>query len=59
VFWNNESTLKKGSVPENISAIRHVDLDLLKTNNTFKGSIKTKRLNLAIDKKYREEVAFG
>ena len=49
----------KGFAPENLAAIRHIALNLLKTNKTFKGSIKTKRLNAAMDTKYLEEVVFG
>ena len=58
-FREDESRIRKGSAPENISAIRHIALNLLKTNKTFKGSIKTKRLNAAMDKKYLGEVVFG
>jgi predicted transposase YbfD/YdcC len=58
-FRKDESRIRKGSAPENISATLHIALNLLKTNKTFKGSIKTKRLNAAMDKKYLGEVVFG
>ncbi len=57
-FREDESRIRKGSAPENIAAIRHVALNLLRNNKTFKGSIKTKRLNAAMDTEYLEEVVF-
>lgn len=58
-FREDESRVRKGSSPENFAAIRHIVLNLLRNNKTFKGSVKTKRLNAALDPKYLEEVMFG
>ncbi len=58
-FREDESRVRKGSAPENFAAIRHIALNLLRNNKTFKGSMKTKRLNAAMDPKYLEEVMFG
>ncbi len=58
-FREDESRVRKGHSPENFAAIRHIALNLLRNNKTFKGSVKTKRLNAAMDIKYLEEVMFG
>ena len=57
-FREDESRIRKGAGAENFSAIRHIALNLLRNNKTFKGSVKTKRLNAAMDLKYLEEVIF-
>jgi predicted transposase YbfD/YdcC len=57
-FREDESRVRKGSAPENFAAIRHIALNLLRNNKTFKGSVKTKRLNAAMDTKYLESVVF-
>ncbi len=58
-FREDESRVRKGYSPENFAAIRHIALNLLRNNKTFKGSVKSKRLNAAMDIKYLEEVMFG
>lgn len=57
-FREDESRIRKGSAPENFAALRHIALNLLKNNKSFKGSFKTKRLNAAMDTEYLEEVVF-
>lgn len=57
-FREDESRIRKGSAPENFAAIRHIALNLLRNNKTFKGSVKTKRLNAAMDTDYLENVVF-
>ena len=57
-FREDESRKRKGSVPVNFAAIRHIALNLLRNNKTFKSSVKTKRLNAAMDTKYLENVVF-
>ncbi|MCP4720520.1 MAG: ISAs1 family transposase, partial [Desulfobacteraceae bacterium] len=57
-FREDESRVRKGSAPENFAAIRYIALNLLRNNKTFKGSVKMKRLNAAMDQKYLEEVMF-
>jgi predicted transposase YbfD/YdcC len=58
-FREDESRIRKGSAPENFAAIRHIALNLLRNNKTFKGSVKTKRLNAAMDTKYLENIMFS
>ncbi len=57
-FREDESRIRKGFGPENFAAIRHIALNLLKENKSFKGSIKSKRLNAAMDTQYLEDVMF-
>lgn len=57
-FREDESRIRKGCGPENFAAIRHIALNLLRTDKTFKGSIKSKRLNAAMDPRYLEHVMF-
>lgn len=58
-FREDESRIRTGHAPENLAALRHIALNLLKKNQSFKGSIKTKRLNAAMDVQYLEEVMFS
>jgi predicted transposase YbfD/YdcC len=58
-FREDESRIRNGSAPENFAALRHIALNLLKNNKSFKGSFKTKRLNAAMDTEYLEDVVFG
>lgn len=58
-FREDESRIRKGYGAENFAAIRNIALNLLKTNKTFKGSIKTKRLRATMDPSYLKEVVFG
>ncbi len=57
-FREDESRIRKGSAPENFAAIRHIALNLLRNNKAFKGNVKTKRLNAAMDTNYLEAVVF-
>jgi len=58
-FREDESRIRKGSGPENFAVIRHIALNLLKENTSFRGRIKSKRLNAAMDEKYLKNVIFG
>lgn len=58
-FREDESRIRKGYAPENFAAIRHIALNLLRENKSFKGSVKSKRLNAAMDPQYLEDVMFG
>lgn len=58
-FREDESRIRKGFGPENFASIRHIALNLLRNNKTFKGSVKTKRLNAAMDIGYLEEIVFS
>ena len=57
-FREDESRIRNGAAPENFAALRHIALNLLKNNKSFKGSFKTKRLNAAMDTEYLEDVVF-
>lgn len=57
-FREDESRIRKGSGPENFAAIRHIALNLLRENKSFKGSVKSKRLNAAMDTQYLEDMMF-
>jgi predicted transposase YbfD/YdcC len=46
-FREDESRIRKGFSAENFSVLRHIALNLLRNNESFRGSIKTKRLNAA------------
>lgn len=58
-FREDESRIRKGSGPENFAVLRHISTNLLRNNKSFKGSMKTKRLNAAMDTDYLETVVFG
>ncbi|MCP4721239.1 MAG: ISAs1 family transposase [Desulfobacteraceae bacterium] len=57
-FREDESRIRKGNAPENLAVLRHIALNLLRNNKSFKGSIKTKRLNAAMDVEYLQNVMF-
>lgn len=57
-FREDESRIRNGDAAENFAAIRHIALNLLRNNKSFKGSIKTKRLNAAMDTEYLNKVIF-
>lgn len=55
-FREDESRIRKDNAPENFAVLRHIALNLLKTEKTFKGSIKTKRLMAGWETSYLEKV---
>lgn len=57
-FREDESRIRTGYAPENFAVLRHIALNLIRKNNTFKGSIKTKRFTAALDVDYLEEIMF-
>ena len=58
-FREDESRIRKGFSAENFAVLRHIALNLLRNNESFRGSIKTKRLNAAMDTDYLENIVFG
>jgi predicted transposase YbfD/YdcC len=58
-FREDESRIRKGSGPENFAVLRRIALNLLRNNKSLKGSIKTKRLNAAMDTDYLENIIYG
>lgn len=57
-FREDESRIRNGNAPENFAVLRHIALNLIRKNNSFKGSIKTKRFTAALDVDYLEEIMF-
>ena len=57
-FREDESRIRRGNGSHNFGVIRHMALNLLKSENT-KRSIKGKRLRSALDDKFRAKVLCG
>jgi len=55
-FREDESRIRKDHAPENFAVLRHIALNLLKAEKSFKGSIKTKRLMAGWETSYLEKV---
>jgi predicted transposase YbfD/YdcC len=51
-FNEDDSRIRKDNAPENLAIIRHIALNLLKQDKTFKGSIKNKRKLAGWDNDY-------
>lgn len=58
-FREDESRVRNGNAPENFAVFRHIALNLLKMDKSFRGSIKTKRLHAALDVQFLEKVVFS
>ncbi len=55
-FREDECRIRKGNAPENFSVLRQMALNLLKSEQSFKGSINTKRLKAAWNRDYLKTV---
>lgn len=55
-FREDESRIRKDNAPENFAVLRHISLNLLKNEKSFKGSMKTKRLMAGWETSYLEKV---
>ena len=51
-FREDLSRVRKANAPENFAILRHIALNLLKNEKTFKGGIQAKRLKAAWDNNY-------
>jgi predicted transposase YbfD/YdcC len=51
-FNEDKCRVRKDNAPENVAILRHIVVNLLKQEKTFKGSIQTKRLKAAWENSY-------
>jgi len=58
-FREDESRVRTGHAPENLAVLRHIALNLLKTDKSLRGSIKTKRLHAALNVQFLEKIVFS
>jgi len=58
-FREDECRIRKGHASENLAVIRHIALNLLKKNKSYKGGIKAKRLKAGWDDAYRELILYS
>jgi predicted transposase YbfD/YdcC len=57
-FREDDSRVRKGEAADNFGVIRHICMNLLKQEQSFKRGIKGKRYRAAMDENYREKVLF-
>jgi predicted transposase YbfD/YdcC len=55
-FREDESRIRKDAAPENFAIIRHIALNLVKSDISRKASVKRKRLMASIDDDFRENL---
>ena len=55
-FREDDSRIRMGHGPENFAVLRHIALNLLREEHSFKGSIKTKRLRCGWNNDYLAKV---
>ena len=55
-FREDERCIRMGHEPENFAILRHIALNLLREETSFKGSIKTKRLKCGWNDAYLSKV---
>ena len=58
-FREDGSRIRKKSTPDNFAVIRHICMNLLKQEQTFKRGLQGKRYRAAMDMEYREMLLFG
>ena len=58
-FREDDSRIRNGSTPDNFGVIRHICMNLLKQEKTFKRGLQGKRYRAAMDINYREKLLFG
>jgi predicted transposase YbfD/YdcC len=58
-FNEDQSRIRKDYAPENLVVLRHIALDMLKQEKTFKKGIKSKRMKACVDQRYLEKIIFG
>ena len=55
-FREDECRIRKGAAAENLAIVRHIALNMLKKEKTFKRGIAGKRFNAALDNDYLEKI---
>ena len=55
-FSEDKSRIRKDNAPENFALLRRLALNLLKQENTFKGSLKMKRYKASMDNNYLTQI---
>lgn len=58
-FREDDSRIRKKSTPDNFGVIRHICINLLKQETTFKRGLQGKRYRASMDSKYREKLISG
>jgi predicted transposase YbfD/YdcC len=58
-FDEDRSRVRREEAPENLATIRHVALNLINRETSFKGSVKRKRLKCAMSNEYLAKVLAG
>jgi predicted transposase YbfD/YdcC len=58
VFREDDSRVRSGNSAENFALLRHIALNLLRSEHSAKRSIKNKRFKCALSTKYLEKVLF-
>ena len=58
-FREDDSRIRKESTPDNFAVIRHICMNLLKQETTFKRGLQGKRYRAAVDSQYREKLLFA
>lgn len=59
VFREDESRVRSENSAENLAVLRHIALNLLRSEKTTKRSLKNKRFKCALSTQYLEKVMFG
>lgn len=55
-FREDECRIRKEAAPENFAIMRHIALNLLKSDTTVNASVKRKKLMAALDDDLREAI---
>ncbi len=55
-FREDESRIRKEAAPENFCIMRHIALNLIKSDTSVKASVKRKKLMAALDDDVREKI---
>ena len=59
VFREDDSRVRSGNSAENFAVLRHIALNLLRSEKSSKRSIKNKRFKCALSTEYLEKVLLG